>query len=279
MDVRSLGFRTDLALLGLGGSTIDDRGDHLIVRSPHNPSYWWGNFLLLSVVPDPQSAQAWVDRFAAAFPRAGHVTLGFDFTDGTSAELAWFADHGFDVEVSAVMTAHGVHQPRRTNTQAVCRALESDDDWRQSVELRTRCFGAEAASPDFVQAKTEGDRDLVRQGDGVWFGAFLDGRLVAELGLVRAGDDDLDRLGPDAERAGHELARFQSVETHPEFRRQGLAGTLAHRAARFGLEELGARTLVMVADPDYFAIDLYRSPGFQTHERQLKVQRAPESQS
>ena len=74
---------------------------------------------------------------------------------------------------------------------------------------------------------------------------------------------------------GPDWRRFQSVETDPEFRRQGLAGTLAHRASRFGFEELGARTLVMVADPEYFAIDLYRSLGFQATESQLQVQRAP----
>ena len=39
MDV-SLGFRTDLALLALGGSEIEDRGRHGVVRTPANPTYW-----------------------------------------------------------------------------------------------------------------------------------------------------------------------------------------------------------------------------------------------
>lgn len=37
MDVRSLGYRTDLALLRYGGSEIEDRGDHVVIRSPDNP--------------------------------------------------------------------------------------------------------------------------------------------------------------------------------------------------------------------------------------------------
>lgn len=41
MEVRSLGYRTDLALLRLGGSEFEDRGDHLVVRTPHNPTFWW----------------------------------------------------------------------------------------------------------------------------------------------------------------------------------------------------------------------------------------------
>ena len=51
MDVASLGFRTDLALLERSGSTIDDRGDHLVITTPSNPGFYWGNFLLLDQVP------------------------------------------------------------------------------------------------------------------------------------------------------------------------------------------------------------------------------------
>jgi hypothetical protein len=53
MDVHSLGFRTDLALLTASGSVVEDRGTHLVVRSPDNPSYFWGNFLLLAAAPVP----------------------------------------------------------------------------------------------------------------------------------------------------------------------------------------------------------------------------------
>jgi len=72
--------------------------------------------------------------------------------------------------------------------------------------------------------------------------------------------------------AGPGLARFQSVETDPEHRRRGLAGTLVHHVSRHGFDHLGARTLVMVADPGYFAIDLYRAVGFDATESQLQVE-------
>ena len=72
-------------------------------------------------------------------------------------------------------------------------------------------------------------------------------------------------------RAGEGLARFQSVETHPDFRGRGLAGTLVHRASGYGFDELGARTLVMVADPDYLAVRIYRSVGFADTEVQTQL--------
>jgi ribosomal protein S18 acetylase RimI-like enzyme len=263
VDVVSLGYRTDLALLRRGGTEVEDRGDHLVVRSPHNPTHWWGNFLLLAEVPAPQDCGAWLNRFAAAFPAARHVALGFDGAESRADELSWFQERGFCAEAATVMTATRVHEPAHPNSDAVLRCLASEEDWAQCIELRTRCNeqSLEVVSyRRYAAAKVRTSRQLVEAGHGAWFGAFLEARLVAHMGLFSAG-------------AG--LARFQSVETDPEFRRRGLAGSLVHHASRYGFDELGARTLVMVADPDYFAVDLYRAVGFVAAETQLQLERAP----
>ncbi|MBA2561156.1 MAG: GNAT family N-acetyltransferase, partial [Propionibacteriales bacterium] len=116
MDVTSLGYQTDLALLRLSGSAIEDRGDHLVVRSAHNPGFWWGNFLLLSKPPPSTEAPRWLDAFQQAFGGAEHVALGFDCVDGSVADLAGFAAAGLTVEASIVMTARSVHAPPHLNT-------------------------------------------------------------------------------------------------------------------------------------------------------------------
>ncbi|HEV3211782.1 MAG TPA: GNAT family N-acetyltransferase [Acidimicrobiales bacterium] len=263
MDVASLGFRTDLSLLRLGGTTIEERGDHLVVRSSHNPSHWWGNFLLLHDVPTPASSPGWLDRFAATFPDARHVALGFDGTHGALDDLAWFAARGFTADAQAVMTTSIVHEPRHPNPDAECRTLRTDEDWVQSVDLEVRSIGQEldrAGFRAFAAAKAVTNRRLVEAGHGAWFGAFADGRLVCQMGLVTAGPG---------------LARFQTVHTDPGLRRQGFAGTLVHHAGRFGFDTLGARTLVMVADPGYVAIELYRAVGFEEREVQLQIERPP----
>jgi ribosomal protein S18 acetylase RimI-like enzyme len=265
MKVVSLGYRTDLFLLGLGGSEIEDRGDHLLVRSPHNPTHWWGNFLLLAEVPDPERTTVWLERFADSFPQARHVALGFDGAHGSIADLASFATLGLNSEAQTVMTATEVHEPARWNGDATYRSLASDDDWEQSVELRVRCHDRPsdvAAHRAFATASAHTNRQLVEAGHGRWFGAFVEGRLVSQMGLFSAGPG---------------LARFQSVETDPFYRRRGLAGSLLYRVSRYGFSELGVRMLVMVADPDYFAIDLYRAVGFDATETQMQVERAPTS--
>jgi ribosomal protein S18 acetylase RimI-like enzyme len=74
---------------------------------------------------------------------------------------------------------------------------------------------------------------------------------------------------------GDGLVRYQVVETHPEFRRQGLAGTLICAAAQYGADELTAARLVILADPDYHAIRLYTALGFRPTEDQLGFEKAP----
>ena len=261
MELISLGYRTDIGLLQVGGSEVEDRGDHLVVRSRHNPTHWWGNFLMLAQVPTPEASPTWLDRFAVEFPVAKHVTLGFDGIDGGVEELRWFADRGFNAEAQTVMTATAVRAPNRPNTDAVYRTLESDADWAHSVELRMRCDAQDHPEPShraYVTAKTQTNRELAEAGHGKWFGAFLEHRLVAQMGLFTAGP---------------ELARFQTVQTDPEYRRRGIAGSLVHYVSRYGFDKLAARTLVMVADPNYFAIDLYRAVGFEPTESQLQIER------
>jgi ribosomal protein S18 acetylase RimI-like enzyme len=95
----------------------------------------------------------------------------------------------------------------------------------------------------------------------VWFGAFVDGRVRASLGLFSD---------------GHGLARYQHVGTHPDFRRRGLARTMVATAGRYGLDKLAVRKLVIVADLGYHAINLYRSLGFADADIRVSLLKSPQ---
>jgi ribosomal protein S18 acetylase RimI-like enzyme len=263
MDIGSLAFRTDLAMLEHSGSAVEDRGTHLVVRTPDNPTYWWGNFLLLPSAPrDADEARAWMATFEAQFPAARHRTFGVDGTRGSEEDLAPFAELGMSTEWLSVMTAtqSAVHEPDRPNADATFRPLASDDEWAQQVHLSTAGEDPETDGGAFVTRQAAAQRHLVDAGHGAWWGAFDGDRLLASMGLFTASPG---------------LARFQNVKTHPNARGRGLAGTLVHRVSRYGFEELGAHTLVMVADPAYLAIRIYRSVGFTDTERQLHAERKP----
>ena len=264
MQVRSLGYRTDLMVRRLAGSQITEGVGHLVIRTPRNPSFYWGNFLLFPSAPAPGDIEGWLDLFAAEFPRADHVAFGIDGTDGPPVATAELGDAGLTIDSGIVLTAQGLREPARPPADGTARPLRTALDWQQAVELRVAVGESEgSASPEhrtFLESSVAEARHLVDLGHATYFGAFVDHRLCAYLGLVSDG-------GP--------VARYQSVETHPDYRRRGLAGDLVYRAGLHGLEDRGARTLVMVADPVGPAIGLYRALGFSGEEQQAELLRAP----
>jgi ribosomal protein S18 acetylase RimI-like enzyme len=258
---KSLAFITDVAIRRMEGAAVTERDGYQVIRTTENPGFWWGNFLLLDAVPEPGTADAWLARFAAEFPDAKHITLGIDTSDADAAIPGDFTAAGLEPERSIVLAATDLRAPVHVNDEAEIRTLASDDDWRQSAELSMRLFADDESSDlDYYLGRSLSRRRITEQGHGEWFGAFDDGMLVAQLGLFRVGDG---------------IARYQHVETDTTLRRRGLAGTLVWQAGRYGQDELGAYTLVIVADRDGDAIRLYRSVGFTDAEGQLGLCRPP----
>ena len=257
MRVTSIGYLTDVALRVLEGAEVTDRGDYLVVRTPDNPDFWWGNFLLLAAWPGPGTGESWLARFGAEFPLARHVALGVDSVGQDDVVPPEFLAAGLELGRDTVLTCTAVQPPPHPSAEAEIRPLTSDADWRQSADLGVRCFGDDG-SQDYQERRAAARRRLIQQGRAAWFGAFAGERLLAQLGLVDAGGG---------------YARYQHVETDPAVRRRGLAGTLVWHAGRYGREVLGAGTLVIVADPADVAIRVYRACGFADRQSQFSFER------
>lgn len=257
MHVTSLGFRTDLALLTATGSLVEDRGTHLVVRTPDNPTYFWGNFLLLAQAPVAGGEREVVGAFHSEFPRAEHVSIGIDGADLADDARAAFEDAGLTVDVATVLVASGLVEPREV--EAEVRPLTSDEDWEARATLSHQLYPQTSAESflAFARGKNEQEKALASAGRGQRFGAFVDGVLVSTAGIFVTEDG---------------VARFQSVETHTEHRRQGLASAVVHASGQHALDHLGVRTLVIVADTDGEAIGIYRRLGFADSERQLSME-------
>ena len=260
--MRSLAYRTDLMIRRLAGAEITAYDDHVVVRTPHNPDFWWGNFVLLREPVGRGAASRWTDVFAGAFPDARHLALGIDGTDGRPGDAGDVALLGVEVDVLTVLTARGLPPPA-VEPAYDCRRLRSDDDWQQLLALRAACTDGDDGSDArvFRERSVREIHGITGAGHGAWFGAFLDGVMRAGLGIF-------------SDRAG--VARYQAVETHPDFRRRGLATALLHAAGLHATGQLDAHTLVIVADTGSDALRLYRSLGFAGAERQVQLLRPPE---
>jgi ribosomal protein S18 acetylase RimI-like enzyme len=263
VEVTSLGYRTDLMIRALEGSQVIYHPGYVTVRTPANPAFWWGNFVLLSGNAAREGAEPGLALMRSEFPAAAHVALGIDVTSAAAARLDDFAAAGLDVQQDTVLTAGALREPPHPNHAAVLRALASEHDWRQSAQLRAICDAEEGgypAVPAFIAAREAARRTLAGTGHGAWFGAFLDGQLVSQLGVFSD---------------GRGVARYQEVATHPDARRQGLAATLLCHAAQYATSHLAATTLVIVAEPAEPAIGVYRGVGFADRESEVSVSRAP----
>jgi len=260
MAIASLGYRTDLMLLGLQGSVIEQRVGYQVIRTPVNPTFHWGNFVLLDRPPAPGTVSSWTTTFAREFPAAEHVAIGVDGTTGDTGDEAELAAAGLEADRSTVLTATVTAPPPRPNEVAQFRILEGDADWEAALELQQAVhpYGDPAGWDGFNGLRLLAMRQLQVQGFGAWLGAFQAGRMVSGLGVF--GD-------------GSGVVRFQAVDTHPEHRNQGLAGTLVHRASQYARQEMAAKTQVIVADETGPAIRIYRSVGFRDAEAQVQLQR------
>ncbi len=78
---------------------------------PANPTYYWGNFILLAQPPVPGGEREVVGAFHTEFPQAEHVSVGIDRADLSDDARAAFEAAGLEVDVASVLTAD--RPPRR----------------------------------------------------------------------------------------------------------------------------------------------------------------------
>ncbi|HVX43734.1 MAG TPA: GNAT family N-acetyltransferase [Mycobacteriales bacterium] len=255
--IRSLGYRTDLSLLQIQGSTIEPEDGTLGVRTPDLPSFHWGNFLLLSEMPATDRIEYWLDRFERTFPGANHVAFGID--DPHCPVRPGVQQFGLTLSQDTVLTTASTPVPPHPNTDVEYRELRSDADWNALFDLRVAIDGsASIEHQEFLHGRVRAHRRLDRNSTAAWWGAFDGGHLIASLGIALAGEG---------------IARYQNVGTHPDHRRRGLAASLVARAGAQARADFGARSLVIVAEADSAAERIYRSTGFSPVETSVGIER------
>lgn len=265
MKVKSLGYRTDLIFPRFDGQIID-RSDYLVILTPTNPTFYWGNFLLFANPPGAGDLERWKAIFTREIGSqigAQHFAFGWDSTTGELGLVEPFLAAGFHLSQNVILTTRQVHLPPKYNHEVVVRPLAADWEWEQATQnqVATRDPGHSLAGYQlFKRDQMQRYRQMSEVGLGRWFGAFLGGQLVADLGVFAA------------ERVG----RFQQVGTHPDYRRRGICGALVYQASRYAFDQMGLETLVMAADEHYHAAKIYESIGFALQERQAGLDWWPE---
>lgn len=251
--IRSLSIASDL-MVGGASHELTHHPDRVVIRTPSQPDYWYGNCLVLRhFEPDPAPAIA---RFRADFPQAAHVCIQWD-VPGLEADLGGFVARGFeDASADALVLGDLVRCDLPAGITA--RRIRDEADWAQVVSLQHQTgVTEEGHDPEvhraYIEGRFEGHRAAVAAGRAVWFGAFEGDLLVADMG-VYATDD---------------LARFQSVETRASHRRRGICAGLVTQASDWARARAGK--VVIVADRGGAPGRLYRRCGYALQQTTLAV--------
>ncbi len=244
MHVKSLGLLTDFIFIRFDGE-VTEYNDFWIARCPANPNFFWGNMVIFKKIPQKGDLAKWQKIFQEHFadPRIYHQTFTWDQEE--EGEIQDFLNAGYKLEKNSILTMRepSLKIPAKINHKINIEIISKEEDWLSAIEVQM------AATPeyaDFYPKQMMLYQRMIEQKMGYWFGAFLDGKLVGSLGIFKE----------------RKIGRFQIVSTHPDFRRQGICSTLVYQASLHAFKKMGIETLVMVADEEYHAAQIYKSVGF-----------------
>jgi GNAT superfamily N-acetyltransferase len=254
--VRSLALKTELGLAATR-ATITDRGDYVVIETPDDPGYYYGNLLLLPAPPQVGEVSFWTRRFASELggkPGIRHVTLWWDGTSGDVGAADELHAAGFTIEPSTVLTATRITAPP---AELPIVAL-SPDQVLATADLAWAIGDRhDEHYREFLVRRARWRSTQIARGLATFYGAYDQGQLVASLGLV-----PMDRI-----------ARYQDVQTAAPYRKRGLAGAMLAAAAR----DVAADHYVILTAAGSDAERLYHRVGFTFAERTAAACRYPVS--
>jgi len=250
----SIAFATDLVARVAEGGSVEREDGFRVIRTPANPAFRWGNFLLADAWADLTDPEAWVLRHREAFPGLAFTTVGVDAAAAAFDESAWRAA-GFEVERSVVLRAPAGEVGR---ADAGVEEVAGDAAWADVEAIELELVAGESEHAAFVRRRIEAERSAVEAGRAAWLGLREDEAIVSALGVVPT---------PGG------FGRYQNVGTRTAYRRRGAAGRLVRAGAALAATRWGCTDLVIVADRDGPAIRLYRGLGFRDAETQVQLTR------
>lgn len=275
LDELRPGWRTDF-ILHREGAVVHERADCIVVRTPSNPGFYWGNFLLLPEPPRDDELVHWLARFDEEItdlqPASAHVALGVNGPPAAAGLPSWVAA-GFElIETAVIEQQPGELRAPLRPPQGVVQVRPLDLGREMEAVIALQLADPQGFEPVGYEchrrAQMQRYAAMAERGLALWFGAWCDGVLAADCGLMRNG------------AAARATGRFQHVTTHPDWRRRGLCSALVHAVTQFGFVQWQLARVVMCADPEDVAIGIYERLGYRRVDREWALQlRAPQDRA
>lgn len=248
-----LSYRTDFIFHRPNG-IVEEHADYWVVRTPNNPTFWFGNFILFKRAPKATDLKPWLKTHRNAFGEfLKHHIFGWD--EPREGDISAFLEDGFQTSHGISLMMNEYSTPVPINPSITVRPIQTDEDWEAVLHEQELVDNIDFSYPDdngvFRRKQMMAYQKLIEAGRGHWWGAFEHENLVGDMGLFF---DETNEVG-----------RFQNVSTHPAHRRKRICTTLLDHIVRHAFETVGAKQLVIAtgAEEDNPAIPTYKNFGFQ----------------
>jgi ribosomal protein S18 acetylase RimI-like enzyme len=246
-------------------SQIEEIEGGWIIRTPENPTWNWGNLLILKNAPLAKDAEHWIDLFRTQIrPLDRGTIMTWDTGELASDAAAAFDALGFSMSTGSILTLRDLQRPLHFNSNVeLIEAGRDDALWESAVQIDVDAFAAEFGGPKYepyARKRIAHQRKMVEHGMGKWYVATIGGEMAGSLGIF----------------SGDSFCRFQDIAVRKDFQRQGIASTMTHEVARRAREEWPALTQVIIAESNGNAQRIYRSVGFEEHSVSQALQMKPQ---
>lgn len=261
--MNTLEFATDL-MVQSGQCSVVNHPDRIVHTTPSEPNFWFGNRLIFANAPD--DADALIAQFHKDIPAAEHICLCWDVPDLPLEQVAdVFKGRALKVEQSDTLALEGALIRAKVPEGLMIRPFAHDDDWHQSEAIaRSDLLNdgvPERGLDSYLSNKTKSRKSQISKGLGQWFGAFDGDRLAGDMGIFH----------------NSALIRYQSVQTHEDFRRRGVCSALLCTCLDWAKTRAPKALAVIVAHADSDAGRLYRRAGFELAQTTISAYRPPMS--
>lgn len=236
-----------------------------LIRCPDDPDFHWGNFGMVSS-DNSLSLDSILECYRAFMAdEVRHLALIWDCGIEPNAKVyqCWQRG-GVEFDISNGFLLHDQSTLDARQIDGEIRAIVNHADWQKVLELQIEMLGSDVSSNDIsvIKRRLVYLQSLCMQDHGKWFGVFKSGKLVADLGIFLCGD----------------VARFQHVETHENYRGQGFCRALIRAAVNWVMMQASPYQIWIESEENSDAAMIYQHLGFQQQERLLAAFHADISQ-
>jgi hypothetical protein len=247
---------TDLFVLPFSAQVLE-YDDHIVVRCPLRPDFWFGNYMTLEESPSAQELVHWQQRWRTAFQDLfGVQKMVLQWEESADADVGRqvlhrhdpLSAHGFlECSIVLVLDVQSQTGPVGRHELGEPRPVTESREWAAVTQLMIDELANTEGEADLLRWRIFEYRRLVESGRGKWW-AMWDSQQVplGAAGIIWSGLQ----------------SRFQEVVTRASVRCAGVCTHLCRAVVEHRLSVAPEHRIVVVAEVGSGADRIYRRLGF-----------------